>query len=384
MKHILTLAALVFATSCFGQEACPNVYDNNDNNTIDIEDFLGILSLFADDDTDDDGIWDSQDACIDLGACNYAASPTEPCAFIDVLGECGGGCEGDGDGDGICDDEDDCVGVVDECGVCNGPGPSSVLIEDIVTVYDSVFLPVDGTWMVFAESIDTVFSFVCPELTLCDLPYKLEVTSEVSQYNPNSSVYRVYVHSDSSTDKLSAVYGTDEFPMYLFAPEGVFNSPINTSWNASGINPSLFGFFPDLVEDSYATIKLDVAASASDLDNVADPSLVQDEDLELTISEFFTEGGDSLIVDTVIGGTWYTLNSLANAEPDPNGRWLVAQVTTSGSFSGRLNASIVLPFFGTVYGQVSSTSARVSWSFDGSGTFCPDSLWYFAPPEDWP
>ena len=35
---------------------------------------------------------------------------------------CGGDCEVDVDADGICDDEDDCVGAYDECGICNGPG----------------------------------------------------------------------------------------------------------------------------------------------------------------------------------------------------------------------------------------------------------------------
>ncbi len=161
MKHFLTLIALLTTSLAFGQESCPNVYDYNDNNTIDIEDFLGILGLFADDDTDDDGIWDSQDDCIDLEACNYAASPSEPCAYLDVLGECGGGCEGDGDGDGICDDEDDCVGVLDECGVCNGPGPTEVVIEDIVITYDSVFLPVDDEWFVYAVEVDTTFGYTC-------------------------------------------------------------------------------------------------------------------------------------------------------------------------------------------------------------------------------
>ena len=34
-------------------------------------------------------------------------------------------CQTDADGDGICDDNggDDCDGVYDACGVCNGPGP---------------------------------------------------------------------------------------------------------------------------------------------------------------------------------------------------------------------------------------------------------------------
>ena len=31
-------------------------------------------------------------------------------------------CSSDDDSDGICDDQDDCVGQYDECGVCNGPG----------------------------------------------------------------------------------------------------------------------------------------------------------------------------------------------------------------------------------------------------------------------
>ena len=37
---------------------------------------------------------------------------------------CGGDCAADADGDGVCDDEDDCVGAYDACGVCNGPGDS--------------------------------------------------------------------------------------------------------------------------------------------------------------------------------------------------------------------------------------------------------------------
>ena len=34
---------------------------------------------------------------------------------------CGGDCADDADA-GICDDEDDCIGELDACGICNGPG----------------------------------------------------------------------------------------------------------------------------------------------------------------------------------------------------------------------------------------------------------------------
>ena len=161
MKYLLTLAVLLVSSLMFGQEACPNLFDSNGNDAVDIEDFLMVLSLFSDVDADSDGIWDSQDDCMDLEACNYAASPTEPCAYVDVLGECGGGCEGDGDGDGICDDIDTCIGVEDECGVCNGPGPTEVVIDDILITYDSVFLPLDNDWYVYPVSADTTFSYTC-------------------------------------------------------------------------------------------------------------------------------------------------------------------------------------------------------------------------------
>lgn len=170
MKHILTLAAVVFATACFGQEACPNVHDINSNGTIDIEDFLSILGLFADVDVDGDGVWDSQDYCLDATACNYLASPTEPCGYLDALGECGGACEGDGDGDGICDDVDTCVGELDECGVCNGPGPTEVVIEDVTILYDSVYAEPIDQWLVFEVGADTLFSFLCvPEFQDCGI-----------------------------------------------------------------------------------------------------------------------------------------------------------------------------------------------------------------------
>ena len=165
MKHLsslLLLAAITWTASA--QESCPNLFDSNSNGAVDIEDFLAVLSLFSDVDSDSDGIWDSQDDCIDLEACNYAVSPSEPCAYLDVLGACGGGCEGDGDGDGICDDEDDCVGVVDECGVCNGPGPTEVVIEDITILYDSVYLPQLEEWYVYEFGADTTFGYTCAPL----------------------------------------------------------------------------------------------------------------------------------------------------------------------------------------------------------------------------
>ena len=154
-----TLAGLAGILSA--QTTCPNPHDSNNDGAVTISDLLDLLSLFGDADTDQDGIWDSVDACVDTGACNYAADPTESCAYIDVLGICGGGCEGDGDGDGICDDVDTCVGDLDECGVCNGPGPTEIVIEDITILYDSVYAANIDTWFVYEIGADTTFSYTC-------------------------------------------------------------------------------------------------------------------------------------------------------------------------------------------------------------------------------
>ena len=142
--------------------------DSNADGNIGIGDLLDLLSVFGDTDYDEDGVFDSVDDCLDTAACNYQSNPSEPCAYIDVLGVCGGGCEGDGDDDGICDSEDDCVGVLDECGVCNGPGPTEIVIESITFEYDSVFLPLDDDWYVYEISTDTTFSYTCaPVFSAC-------------------------------------------------------------------------------------------------------------------------------------------------------------------------------------------------------------------------
>lgn len=61
--------------------------------------------------------------CTAAAACNYdagAGCDDGSCQYNDVLGECGGTCEADVDEDGVCDDQDDCIGSYDACGVCNG------------------------------------------------------------------------------------------------------------------------------------------------------------------------------------------------------------------------------------------------------------------------
>lgn len=68
MRILLTTLILLIGTVCLGQEACPAPIDVNSNGAVDIADFLNVLGLFGDVDSDGDGVWDSQDGCIDVEA----------------------------------------------------------------------------------------------------------------------------------------------------------------------------------------------------------------------------------------------------------------------------------------------------------------------------
>ena len=104
-------------------------------------DALGVCGGDCTADVDADGICDDADDCVgaydECGVCNGDGAiyecgcsdiPEGDCDCdgnqLDALGVCGGNCLADADGDGICDEADDCVGAYDECGVCNGDGPS--------------------------------------------------------------------------------------------------------------------------------------------------------------------------------------------------------------------------------------------------------------------
>jgi uncharacterized protein (TIGR02145 family) len=103
MRYLLTSLLCVFTLSLSAQEACPNTYDGDEDGVIGISDLLGLLAVFGDTDSDYDGVFDSEDDCIDETACNYQANPTESCLYFDVIGVCGGNCLDDDDGDGVCD-----------------------------------------------------------------------------------------------------------------------------------------------------------------------------------------------------------------------------------------------------------------------------------------
>ena len=213
--------------------------DGNADGLVGVSDLLDLLGVYGDVDMDGDGVWDSGDLCVDTSACNYSTIPSESCAFIDVLGVCGGGCEADEDNDGICDDVDSCVGVEDECGVCNGPGPTEIVIDQIITTYDSIFLPVDEEWFVYAVEVDTIFSYECaPFFGNCGNPVSYQGYDYATvligdqcwfaenlrneNYENGDAIPAGLSDSEwfSTTSGAVAVYGEGSSTCYSYSPDG--------------------------------------------------------------------------------------------------------------------------------------------------------------------
>ena len=111
-------------TCIVDESACGWQPDGNGDNLIGVNDLLDLLGVYGDTDYDQDDIWDSVD---------------------------------------------DCVGQYDECGVCNGSGPSIPIIESIEILYDSVYAGPIDEWLVFEVGADTLFEYVCdlPEYEHC-------------------------------------------------------------------------------------------------------------------------------------------------------------------------------------------------------------------------
>ena len=361
------------------------------------------------------------EGCTDAAACNYNAAATldngsclytDECGVcggdgipagdcdcdgnqLDALGVCGGDCTADADADGICDDADDCVGAYDACGVCNGPGEiyecgcSDIPAGDCdcdgnqldalgVCGGDCVAdangngvcddAEVGGCTDSAACNYDSTATEDNGSCDYCscgggggagvDFPLLVESSPAVGT---GGTVYRFYVQMQDATDRMSAVFGNDQANLLISTPSGAFNSAFNSSWNASGINPAFLGAFPDMADDTYATINLDGPASTSGLAGAADPSIVEDSSQPIT-PFFLTPGATNLESTTLTGASWYILNTAANGLPDADLRVLIAQVTTAGEISGQMNYQ-VFPL------GVGSDQQQIQMPFDGPGTF---------------
>ena len=178
------------------------------------------------------------------------------------------------------------------------------------------------------------------------------------------TVYRFFVDMVNATDKLSAMYGDSDANMSIQAPAGIYNSEFNLSWNASGVSSAFLDLYPELADDSYATIGLDGPASQAAAGSV-DPDLAELSDASNTVAAFFTTGGLALDISTPVGAVWFVAGPATNASAGDAGRVLAMQVTTSGPLYGTVNAQIFPEGDG-------DNEFKLSWTFAGEGVYDAD------------
>ena len=317
--------------------------------------------------------------CTDSNSCTYNAAATcddGSCLYLDACDVCGGG----GIAPGACD----CDGnTLDQCGVCGGDGTSCVgCTYELACNYDPTATILDVASCEFGTCPGCTVQGACnynPTLTQDDgscewcscaqsvevptTPYYLTVEG-FPAVQEGLTTYRLFVHFDDANDQLSAVYGNFEYPMQIDVPEGAFNSTFNSSWSASGMNPAFLATFPELGDDTFATIRLDGPASISSIAGANDPTLV--EDSAQPIAPFFmTDGSLQLLSNSLTGASWYSLNFHGNAYPDEQLRSLILQITTSGSISGVVNYQVFNQF---TIGE-ETEAIQVTATFNGPGTF---------------
>ena len=175
------------------------------------------------------------------------------------------------------------------------------------------------------------------------------------------TTYSLYVNMQDPTDRMSAVFGNNQAQLEISAPDGVFNSTFNSSWSASGLGAAFIAFFPEMADDSYATIGLSGPAAESGVAGAEDPSLVEDN--TQAISPFFiANGSTNLLANTLTGASYYVLNTAGNGLPDASLRVKIMQITTTGELCGTINYQ-VFPL------GVGSDQMQLTVNFCGSGVF---------------
>ena len=154
------------------------------------------------------------------------------------------------------------------------------------------------------------------------LTYEVVATSAVG------TTYRVYANFDDPTDIMQAVYGEDPDGISVTSAAGFYQDPLG-DFLPTGIVPILYPTFPTLAYDSWLTIGQEDNSISPAITQIGGPAW------NTAILEF--EGGGDFIVSDNVGGSVYATPDQPQCVPDADGRVLIAQLTTTGSWDFTCN-----------------------------------------------
>ena len=319
------------------------------------------------DEIDDcDGVYDEcgncagtqTSGCTDEMACNYDSSAScdnGGCLYLDACGDCGGngvlGCTDNFacnfDPNATCD-SGGCL-TLDECGECGGTGTlgctdptacnynavNPAACDDGSCLYDDALGICGGECTADAD-----------EDGICDACDQNGYWIDVQTYAEHTegelagqTTYRVYVVCQAPTDFLYSVAGSNLEPFVVESSSGMwFNSPLNNSWNASGMDADAYEAFPTLEFDSFMTLGADNA------DQTPNPFAVWAVGADPR-PEFQPDGGANVTngsgIMQYLGVTPGTdqVGIHPGFAGDDN-RVLILQITTSGDISGQMELTV--------------------------------------------
>lgn len=152
---------------------------------------------------------------------------------------------------------------------------------------------------------------------------------------PGSITYRIYAELADPEDFVSGVFATPGCSDIYIATSTYFYNVFFAAEIASGINPAIPLMFPQASYDSWLTIGADDSAYPGTVDS----SFVNPLSITPSFGQDYNDPypGESFFASDCI---WFAPDGEPNGYPDENNRVLLAQLTTTGTLSFKLNLRV--------------------------------------------
>ena len=172
--------------------------------------------------------------------------------------------------------------------------------------------------------------YCCAQTSSTNPDFDVDVELFSHEGIPGLRTYRVYVHTASEADALSAVAGYESSPANVSTTTSFFQVPAPSGGvTPNTLNPVFLQFIPELEFDSYVTIGLTSAPTGGQ----AEVLIAETPSSPWTAN--FEAGGD-IVMNTPSGGAWFLSPGAPNAVAGSDKKVLIGQFTTDGDLSGEL------------------------------------------------
>jgi len=153
----------------------------------------------------------------------------------------------------------------------------------------------------------------------------------VTGYPAGYTTYRVYAEMTNSNDVISTVFGSEDAPLVLQVPGGIWNSDFGGTTGAENNCVLYSGPTAAVQYDSYVTIN-----RTCDETFANNSILVVEQTSNPWASSAFQGNNNvtSIVLNDAVGGAWVSPPGQPNTFADGSNRILVAQITTNSSVCG--------------------------------------------------